>query len=222
MQHVIVLARNRPPRKPGALSQCRHPGVRGLSAPRLLRLSRLLGPRYAFATNAIVSSLTRRTPALATRSASWDSAARAFRCALAWVSRSSRYMERSMSRHSPSASGLSRPWREITEPSRKRGLSRRSRPNVRGPLHSTAIWALGVRKRLRQSTSRRGVASAAFGTIAGMVRCLSALDGRPGGAGPGGALNEGSTAETAALTFAVRRAVKTTALVITRQRISLR
>ena len=104
----------------------------------------------------------------------------------------------------------------------KLGLSRRSRPNVRGPLPSTAIWALGVRKRLRQSTSRRGVASAAFGTIAGMVRCLSALDGRPGGAGPGGALNEGSAAETATLTFAVRRAVKTTALVITRQGISLR
>ena len=66
------------------------------------------------------------------------------------------------------------------------------------------------------------MASAAFGTIARMARCLSALDGRPGAAGPGGALNEGSAAETATLTFAVRRAVKTTALVITRQRISLR
>ena len=53
---VIVLARNRPPSKPGALSQCRHPGVRGLGAPRLLRLSRLLGPLYAFATNAIADS----------------------------------------------------------------------------------------------------------------------------------------------------------------------
>ena len=27
-----------------------HPGVRGLGAPRLLRLPRLLRPRYAFAT----------------------------------------------------------------------------------------------------------------------------------------------------------------------------
>jgi hypothetical protein len=32
-----------------------HPGVRGLGAPRLLRLSRLLRPRYAFATHSVVS-----------------------------------------------------------------------------------------------------------------------------------------------------------------------
>ena len=50
MQHVIVLARNRPPSKPGALSQSPTSRRAGTGAPRLLRLSRLLGPRYAFAT----------------------------------------------------------------------------------------------------------------------------------------------------------------------------
>ena len=163
-------------------------------------------------------------------------------------------------------------------PSRNLGLSRRSRPKFRSPLNSSAVWVLGVRKRLRQSTSRPGVASAAFGTITGMTRCLSALDGRPAadrsrgtgstrsrkedcglhsprnhaanrapgrdrpggaavapahravapgsGVGPaarsGGALNKVSAAETATLAFVVRSAVETTALVITRQRISLR
>ena len=43
MQHVIVLARNRPPSKLARCRNRRHPGVPGLSAPRLLRLSRLLG-----------------------------------------------------------------------------------------------------------------------------------------------------------------------------------
>ena len=37
-----------------------HPGTRVLSAPRLLRLSRLLRPRYAFATNALVCAGQRR------------------------------------------------------------------------------------------------------------------------------------------------------------------
>jgi hypothetical protein len=50
------------------------------------------------------------------------------------------------------------------------------------PCTQSLPGALGVRKRLRQSTSRPGVVSAAFGTIAGMARCLSALDGRPGAA----------------------------------------
>jgi hypothetical protein len=167
---------------------------------------------------------------------------------------------------------LARSWEPTTQgfPDTRAGISE-------VPCTQVPSGALGVRKRLRQSTSRPGVASAAFGTIAHMARCLSALDGRPGAdrsrgtgstrsrkedcglhsprnhaadrapgrdrpgraavapahravapglgvgpaARPGGALNEGSAAETATLAFAVRT-VKTTALVITRERISLR
>ena len=40
-----------------------HPGVRGLGAPRLLRLSRLLRPRYAFATKRCANSRKARIAA---------------------------------------------------------------------------------------------------------------------------------------------------------------
>ena len=61
MQDVIVLARNRPPSKSCAPSQSPNPGEHGPGAPRLLRLSRLLGPRYAFATIGVALRRVART-----------------------------------------------------------------------------------------------------------------------------------------------------------------
>src|SRR5450755_3777330 len=55
--------------------------------------------------------------------------------------------------------------------------------------------------------------------VAPAHRAVAPGSGVGPGAWPGGALTEGSAAETATLAFAGRRAVETTALVITRQRI---
>ena len=59
-QDVIVLAGNRPPANSRRCRNRQHSSVRGLGAPRLLRLSRLLRTRYAFATNALVCAGQRR------------------------------------------------------------------------------------------------------------------------------------------------------------------
>jgi len=59
MHAAIVLARNRGSSKLRAtVAIAPPPGVRGLAAPRLLRLSRLLRPRYAFATVPITPAST--------------------------------------------------------------------------------------------------------------------------------------------------------------------
>ena len=85
MHAAIVLARNRGSSKLRAtVAIAPPPGVRGLAAPRLLRLSRLLRPRYAFATKGLAGSCTDSAPATATlRIAVQRSRQRGLACALA-------------------------------------------------------------------------------------------------------------------------------------------
>jgi hypothetical protein len=68
-----------------------HPGVRRLGASRLLRLSRVLRPRYAFATKALVRRGRARTSAKATEQ--WrDLGSAAASCVIAFARRASRPM----------------------------------------------------------------------------------------------------------------------------------